>query len=87
MRHAKRKLPSHPPKKRSNKLTCPFLIKLNCCNDTKQFINLSKNMSSFIPYMNTNVTLNLTLFQRRVRRRETIGSHDPVTANKPLERA
>ncbi|CAH8680124.1 unnamed protein product [Schistosoma rodhaini] len=59
-------------------MTCPLLFKFGCCNDAKQFIDLSKNISSLVPYKSIKVTPDLTPCQRRIRRREAIESYDRV---------
>ncbi|VDO52706.1 unnamed protein product [Schistosoma margrebowiei] len=71
-------------RKKSDKSTCPLLFMFGCCNNAKQFIDLSKNISSLIPYKNIKVTPDLTPCQRRVRRREAIELNGSVTvSNQP----
>ncbi|CAH8492115.1 unnamed protein product [Schistosoma mattheei] len=72
-------------RKKSDRSTCPLLFMFGCCNDAKQFINLSKNISSLIPYKNIKVTPDLTPCQRRVRRREAIELNGSVTVNNQPE--
>nr|CAJ00237.1 TPA: hypothetical protein [Schistosoma mansoni] len=72
-------------RKKSDRLTCPLLFKFGCCNDAKQFIDLSKNISSLVPYKSIKVTPDLTPCQRRIRRREAIESYDRVIVKNQLK--